>query len=169
MAVAVDTYDEENGIHPRYKQIIGERLAFTGLNVAYGLEEFPKSGPKVTDISSTDGGVVVSYDKGIIFNNSELSGFFLCCQESEYSCYDSHIYKWQPVPTTCATLTSSTQVTINLSCWSCDSGEPPSLAYLWRETPIQTPIWGAPVYADDMFRLPAAPFIKLASQIPNTQ
>ena len=169
MAVAVDTYDEENGIHPRYKQIIGERLAFTGLNVAYGLEEFPKSGPIVTDISSNDGGMVVSYDKDIIFNNSELSGFFLCCQESEYSCYDSHIYKWDPIPTTCTTLTSSTQVTINLSCWTCDNNEPPSLAYLWRETPIQTPIWGAPVYADDMFRLPAAPFIKLASQIPYSQ
>ena len=51
MAVSVDTYDEENGIHPRYKQIIGERLAYTGLNVAYGLEEFPERGPQVAGVS----------------------------------------------------------------------------------------------------------------------
>jgi sialate O-acetylesterase len=51
MAVAVDTYDEENGIHPRYKQIIGERLAYTGLNVAYGLEDFPERGPQVAGVS----------------------------------------------------------------------------------------------------------------------
>ena len=37
LAVAVDTYDEENGIHPRYKQVVAERLAVAGLNVAYGM------------------------------------------------------------------------------------------------------------------------------------
>ena len=26
MGVAIDTYDETNGIHPRYKQIVGQRL-----------------------------------------------------------------------------------------------------------------------------------------------
>ena len=51
MAVSIDTYDEENGIHPRYKQIIGERLAYTGLNVAYGIEEFPERGPQVAGVS----------------------------------------------------------------------------------------------------------------------
>ena len=45
MATAVDTYDEETAIHPRYKKIVGERLAYAGLNVAYGLKEFPANGP----------------------------------------------------------------------------------------------------------------------------
>ena len=49
MAVAVDTYDEENGIHPRYKQVIGERLGITGMNVAYGNENFPSFGPKLRE------------------------------------------------------------------------------------------------------------------------
>ena len=40
LAVAVDTYDEENGIHPRYKQVVAERLAVAGLNVAYGMVNY---------------------------------------------------------------------------------------------------------------------------------
>ena len=169
MAVAVDTYDEENGIHPRYKQIIGERLAFTGLNIAYGLEEFPEHGPQVTDISLSDSGLELTYNQEIVFNNDELSGFYICCQETEYSCYDSHIYKWQSVPSSCTSMTSPTQVMINQSCWTCDQGVAPSLAYLWRETPINTPIWGAPIYGADMFSLPAPPFIRLASDMLQTK
>ena len=49
MAVAVDTYDEENGIHPRYKAVVGERLAVAGLAVAYGAEGVPSQGPVVTE------------------------------------------------------------------------------------------------------------------------
>merc|ERR1711981_1555466 len=32
-----------------------------------------------------------------------------------------------------------------------------SLAYLWRETPIQAPVWGAPLYGDNLHRLPSPP------------
>ena len=53
MATAVDTYDEENGIHPRYKQIVGERLAYSGLAVAYGLDNFPINGPTSSEITVT--------------------------------------------------------------------------------------------------------------------
>ena len=35
MAVALDTYDEQNGIHPRNKQLPAMRLAAAGLAVAY--------------------------------------------------------------------------------------------------------------------------------------
>ena len=48
MAVAIDTYDEESpsgSIHPRYKQIVAERLALAGLNIAYQMDEFPTNGP----------------------------------------------------------------------------------------------------------------------------
>jgi sialate O-acetylesterase len=51
MATAVDTYDEENGIHPRYKQIVGERLAYAGLGVAYGLDNFPINGPIAPEVT----------------------------------------------------------------------------------------------------------------------
>ena len=51
MATAVDTYDEENGIHPRYKQIVGERLALAGLAIVYCLLNFPVNGPISTEIT----------------------------------------------------------------------------------------------------------------------
>ena len=35
MAVALDTYDQQNGIHPRNKQLPAMRLAAAGLAVAY--------------------------------------------------------------------------------------------------------------------------------------
>ena len=51
MATAVDTYDEENGIHPRYKKIVGERLAYAGLGVAYDLDGFPINGPIASEVA----------------------------------------------------------------------------------------------------------------------
>merc|ERR1712045_763703 len=45
MGVALDTYDEENGIHPRNKQLVSGRLAVAGLNVAYGMTDYPTNGP----------------------------------------------------------------------------------------------------------------------------
>lgn len=45
MAVSLDTYDEETGVHPRNKVIPSKRLATAGLNIAYGLKEFPSNGP----------------------------------------------------------------------------------------------------------------------------
>ena len=51
-----------------------------------------------------------------------------------------------------------------------NEGEVVSLAYLWRETPIQAPVvllhqgqltlaqvWGAPIYGDNLHRLPSPP------------
>ena len=45
MAVSFDTYDAESEIHPRNKEIPSQRLATAGLNVAYGLKEYPTNGP----------------------------------------------------------------------------------------------------------------------------
>ena len=40
MSTCLDTYDSKEGypggIHSRYKQIVAERLAIAGMNVAYG-------------------------------------------------------------------------------------------------------------------------------------
>ena len=51
MATAVDTYDEEYHVHPRYKKIVGERLAYSGLAVAYGMDSFPINGPISHEVS----------------------------------------------------------------------------------------------------------------------
>merc|ERR550519_1692213 len=66
MAVAIDTYDEENGIHPRNKQIVGERLVTTGLSVAYGDPEYPTHGPVVKTLSrDAAGSLHLEYDREI--------------------------------------------------------------------------------------------------------
>ena len=59
MAVAIDTYDSRSGypgnLHPRYKQIVAERLATAGLHVAYGREELPANGPFPTSFTVEPG------------------------------------------------------------------------------------------------------------------
>merc|ERR1712080_551832 len=76
MAVAVDIYDREFGIHPRYKQVIGERLATAGMAVAYGLDSFPSQGPIVTALDILgDGELQLTYDQDFTYDDSELTGF----------------------------------------------------------------------------------------------
>ena len=50
----MDTYDEEGGSNPRYKQIVAERLSISGGNVAYGLTAQPTNGPYPTSIVFDD-------------------------------------------------------------------------------------------------------------------
>ena len=109
---------------------------------------------------------MLSYDEDILYNNSELSGFYFCCQESEYDCYDSHTYKWPPVAADHTRQIAGNMLEIDLAGMECQDDMAPSLAYLWRETPIETPIWGAPVYSAGSFSLPSAPWIILASELP---
>jgi hypothetical protein len=45
MAVSMDTFDRESGIHPRNKQLVSSRLAIAGLNVAYDQTQYPTQGP----------------------------------------------------------------------------------------------------------------------------
>ena len=61
MAVGMDTYDEESGIHPRNKQIIAERLCTAGANVAYGMTHYPTNGPFPQNISYENSIIKVSF------------------------------------------------------------------------------------------------------------
>jgi len=159
MAVAVDTYDKENGIHPRYKQIVGGRLAVAGLSVAYGLDSFPSQGPIVTNLNIVDGNIVLSYDGAFTYDDTELTGFFSCCGAPGVCRNQIYASAWPEVAKDKVTSdTSSMQVRISqVECKG--EGESLSLAYLWRQTPISTPVWGAPIYADDEFQLPSPPWI----------
>ena len=71
MGVAIDTYDEESGIHPRNKQLTSKRLAVAGLNVAYGMTDYPTNGPypEVWNIVPLEDGIQVDilYDKPFKF------------------------------------------------------------------------------------------------------
>merc|ERR1711970_58348 len=155
MATAVDTYDEENGIHPRYKKIVGERLAYAGLSVAYGINSFPYKGPISLVVVEVDESYILSYDQEITFDSSELSGFFYCCASDCATTADSN--SWPPVESGFVSLMDGKNIVIAKE--GTGNCAKPSLAYLWRQTPIKTPIWGAPIYSDNQFRIPSPPWL----------
>ena len=120
MAVAIDTYDAENGIHPTNKQvscttkskfaliahlnfcqIVGERLAIAGLNIAYGMTDLPTNGPFFTNIdieTMPDGNfsITIDYDQSFEYDSSETNGFYVCCDYDMLEC-DEHCGRWQLV------------------------------------------------------------------------
>jgi len=161
MAVALDTYDAEHGVHPHYKQIVGRRLATTGMAVAYGDPGYPTQGPIVEDVELLTGGYIrLRYDQAFTYNNSDLSGFFYCCGPQGY-CRDVRSgSEWPSLPTSEVLANLETQtITISLHLHQCQEGDQTSIAYLWRQTPMQTPTWAAPIYAADDHRLPSPPSI----------
>ena len=89
MAVAIDTYDADSPtgtVHPRYKKVVAERLSFSGLNIAYGKDEFPTNGPFIKSVSlkaelQNEGLVTITYDQDITYDDTEISGFYYCCTE----------------------------------------------------------------------------------------
>ena len=91
MGVALDTYDKENGIHPRNKQLVSKRLAIAGLNVAYGMLEYPTNGPfpEVWNVVPFGDGLVqvnILYNKTFVWNPIETNGFSVCCLETINDC-----------------------------------------------------------------------------------
>ena len=97
----------------------------------------------------------LEYDQDITYDSSELSGFFYCCIAD---CVNAlHLSDWPPVDPSKVRMTDSRRLAIEKTgAGDCRGG---SLAYLWRQTPIQKPIWGAPIYSDDSFRVPSPPWI----------
>ena len=83
MAVSLDTYDAESGIHPRNKRPVCERLSTAGLNVAYGMTNFPTNGPFPTSVEFYPGVSVnfaeIVYDQPLDFEVKEHNGFYYCC------------------------------------------------------------------------------------------
>jgi len=161
MAVAADTYDEEHGIHPRYKQVVGHRLAVAGMNVAYGVKEFPSQGPVASSVNiQEDSGVFrLSYDQEFVYSDTELTGFFMCCGLPGV-CRDTLDAQYWPAIGKGQVSVHPESRSLDISGCECnEEGDMLSLAYLWRQTPIQTPVWGAPIYAADSYRLPSPPWI----------
>jgi len=56
MAVSLDTFDAESGIHPRNKQLVAQRLSTSGLNIAYGMSDQPTNGPFPESVTFTPAG-----------------------------------------------------------------------------------------------------------------
>ena len=90
MGTALDTYDKDSTIHPRNKQLPCKRLATAGLNIAYGLEEFPTNGPfpVVADYNQVSDGIQITltYDQKFLWNSTETEGFYTCKEADPVAC-----------------------------------------------------------------------------------
>ena len=163
MAVTLDTYDPVRDIHPRNKQIVGRRLAIGAARVAYGHKDYPQNGPFPTRFQQKKGQVLeVRYPlkPGITYDNSEISGFYVCCNKPFDLCdaTGSRETSWAKLGkgSVKADLRSGL-VTVSYGS-QCGEGEEASgIAYLWEDNPVRAML-GAPIYSDDTFRLPAGPW-----------
>ncbi len=102
MSSPLDTYDPKDGypggIHPRYKQIVAERLANAGLNVAYGLTDYPTYGPypvALTQVAADSFKTIkIEFDKDLQYLvDAEISGFYFC-SESAVKCDEGIIFNY---------------------------------------------------------------------------
>jgi len=162
MAVTIDTYDEPNGVHPHYKQVVGQRLSTAGMNVVYGDESFPTTGPMVESSEVLEGPILsLTYDQEITYNNDEISGFYYCCMSDYNECDRGNSKNWMELEKELVEFDDSDgkSDTIRIKVGElivCDI-EIPHLAYLWRQSPIKNYL-GAPIYAKDSFGLPSPPW-----------
>jgi len=160
MAVAMDTYDEPSGIHPRYKQIVGERLSISGGNVAYGLST-PTNGPFPVTVTVVNNIADITYDQEFTYNNNEISGFYICCLEFD-ECTAGGGANWELLPKESVSGfmpgQATTKLKVNLAlATQCGFDEIQNLAYLWEDNPIKEYL-GAPIVANDEYKLPGAPW-----------
>ena len=153
MAVSLDTYDQESGIHPRNKQLPSKRLASAGLNVAYKLNDWPTNGPFPETITfnkiDEDIQVDVLMDQDFTWNDTEITGFSYCNAVDLTYC-NAKAAQWVKVKN------------VNLNGRAISMLVPTDtvgVAYLWETTPVLQ-MEGLPIYAADQFRLPAAPWIR---------
>jgi len=162
MGVALDTYDEESGIHPRNKQLVSGRLAVAGLNVAYGMNDFPTNGPfpDVWNFAQLEDAIQVDilYDQDFKWNPVESEGFYSCCLDSIEDCNNRN-GAWDKLPEGSV---SAADQSLSMTIPSCSVG----LAYLWEVTPVlgtsALPMYSTVTY-DGVFvglGLPGAPWVR---------
>jgi hypothetical protein len=100
MGVAIDTWDQDSGIHPRNKQLVSQRLAWAGLNVAYGQNSFPTNGPfpEFVNFALLGDGyeATILFNEPIEWNPIESQGFYVCCETNFDDC-DLKNGAWQEV------------------------------------------------------------------------
>ena len=163
-AMAMDTY-YMGQVHPHNKQLPAHRLAIAGLSVAYKKPEFPSRGPfpKNFQVNKVDAVTYVDirYDEDPIFYlPGENSGFFYCCGENNSSsCLGDQVVPatdWKLVSIINVKQMGTDLITVNVP--SCNG--PASLAYLWAESPV-TITHGLPIYSNNQYGLPAAPWWKI--------
>ena len=166
MASALDTYDPKTGfpggVHTRYKQIVGERLAVAGMYVAYGIwdQNYRAHGPLPESVvlDSENHIATLYYLEEIVYDDTEISGFYIC-HDDPFTCDGgSTLVDWVDVAKESVTQVDKFTLTITIDNWP---EQPFSMAYAWRETPVERYL-GLPVYgSQEQFSLPSPPWKKL--------
>ena len=166
MASPLDTYDDKDGypggIHPRYKQIVGERLAIAGMDVAYGTPLIPLPyGPIPSSVglsaNSAHQVILVEYDDVIVYDNTEISGFYIC-KDTPVNCDSTNrLDSWVEVAKEAVSQLNDYSLSITPRT-PLNIDDVFSLAYAWRETPVKRYL-GLPVYGDEEhYSLPSPPW-----------
>eukprot|EP00090_Calanus_glacialis_P034275 TRINITY_DN57430_c0_g1_i1.p1 TRINITY_DN57430_c0_g1~~TRINITY_DN57430_c0_g1_i1.p1 ORF type:complete len:486 (+),score=94.70 TRINITY_DN57430_c0_g1_i1:160-1458(+) len=165
MASSLDTYDPKQegypgGIHSRYKQIVAERLAVAGMNVAYGYTApyiptgpFPSSA--VLDPQTMQ--LTITYDTTFSYNNQEISGFYVCTQRADLCDAIGNVALWAEIEKASVAQKDDRTITIDLDSYAGQNVL--SVSYAWRETPV-TEYLGLPIYGNQGFLLPSPPWKK---------
>lgn len=168
MASPLDTYDPKEGypggIHPRYKQIVAERLAVAGMNVAYHYSTpYAPFGPIpfTTEFEREVMEMVITYDEPITYTNTEISGFYACKSTAEDCDAGNSVATWIEIEKKSVKVMDDQTLSINLESFLGETVL--SLAYIWRETPVQEYL-GLPIYGGEPFNLPSPPWKKTIYQ-----
>jgi sialate O-acetylesterase len=85
MAITIDV-GEENDIHPKNKQAVGQRLAWHALFRFYG-EQVPASGPVYVSHKIADGAIAISFTnvhRGLSAGDGELKGFAIAGPDKKF-------------------------------------------------------------------------------------
>lgn len=85
MAVITDV-GEEDDIHPKQKQPVGERLAVAALAIAYG-QDVCYSGPTLKDATFADGKATLTFDHtcgGLVAKDGPLTGFTIAGEDKTF-------------------------------------------------------------------------------------
>ena len=153
MAVAMDTFDQVGGLHPRYKQIVAKRLATVSARVVFTKQSYPDSGPKVARIERQNETILITLNRPVQYNSSaEFNGFYFCLQRHFSTC-DVAPNSWQRLDS--SNVAQKNRETMQLVIPA--SLHPSGLAYMWEDSPIKEYL-KAPIYSLDRFRLPLPPF-----------
>ncbi|HEY3333344.1 MAG TPA: sialate O-acetylesterase [Capsulimonadaceae bacterium] len=92
LAVTIDIGDEVD-IHPRNKQDVGRRLAYSALNGTYGVADVVPSGPRFREATVNDATIRVAFDfaHGLTVQGETLRGFAIAGDDGVYHWADAEI------------------------------------------------------------------------------
>jgi sialate O-acetylesterase len=133
LAVTIDTGDPDN-IHPKDKQVVGERLALCALANEYG-EKIPDAGPTFNSMTKLPGALKLRFkhtDGGLVVKGKELGEFSIAGKDRKWHWADAR------VEGDCI-MVSSPMVPV-----------PEAARYAWQANPVATLFNGS--------GLPAVPF-----------